>query len=296
MNNTSMPKDISEFIYETTLYSCIPAGAMLVGSLGVLLTSGEINVVAQKCMLHLAAGIVMCAVATELCPILTATEGNKVHNLIGLVVGFSLGVALMLAMHELTHENEEDDKEPGLGDRQPSYGALQRASRIVRSNSLAEEEDLRSAFPASRVIAVAVDGALDGLLVGIASQASGLEGNGGIVMAVAISVEMLFVGITTAGSMRSSKGSLPLKVFVSIFLPLCIIAGGIGGAVVADSLQSHLPVYKGVVGFGTAALLFLVTEDLLLEAHEEGESHWWIDMFFFLGFIVTFAVDILSSP
>ena len=49
--------------------------------------------------------------------------------------------------------------------------------------------------------------------------------------------------------------------------------------------------------FGIAALLFLVTEELLLEAHEaqEHSAHeehiWWVDMFFFLGFLLSFLMD-----
>ena len=44
-----------------------------------------------------------------------------------------------------------------------------------------------------------------------------------------------------------------------------------------------------------AGLLYLVTEELLLEAHEaqpEDEEHiWWIDIQFFLGFLMSFLLD-----
>ena len=52
-----------------------------------------------------------------------------------------------------------------------------------------------------------------------------------------------------------------------------------------------------VASIGIAALLFLVTEELLLEAHEaqEHSAHeehiWWVDMFFFLGFLLSFLMD-----
>jgi len=40
-----------------------------------------------------------------------------------------------------------------------------------------------------------------------------------------------------------------------------------------------------VLSFGLAALLFLVTEELLTEAHEGPESP-WLTSSFFLGFLV----------
>ena len=42
--------------------------------------------------------------------------------------------------------------------------------------------------------------------------------------------------------------------------------------------------------FGVAALLYLVTEELLLEAHSEGEGHtWWVDCCYFAGFLGSFT-------
>ena len=55
--------------------------------------------------------------------------------------------------------------------------------------------------------------------------------------------------------------------------------------------------HVALISFGIAALLFLVTEELLLEAHEaqEHSAHeehiWWVDMFFFLGFLLSFLMD-----
>jgi zinc transporter ZupT len=41
-----------------------------------------------------------------------------------------------------------------------------------------------------------------------------------------------------------------------------------------------------------AALLYLVTEELLLEAHEEGSDHvWWVDVMFFAGFIASILIE-----
>lgn len=40
-----------------------------------------------------------------------------------------------------------------------------------------------------------------------------------------------------------------------------------------------------------AALLYMVAEELLVSAHEEGEEHvWWIDLQVFVGFLLALIV------
>lgn len=46
---------------------------------------------------------------------------------------------------------------------------------------------------------------------------------------------------------------------------------------------------SAVLAFGAAALLYLVVEELLVEAHEERESV-WLGAMFFLGFILIYAM------
>lgn len=44
-------------------------------------------------------------------------------------------------------------------------------------------------------------------------------------------------------------------------------------------LAAHEPLFVCIISFGVAAMLYLVAEELLLEAHEEGKDHvWWVDM------------------
>ena len=52
--------------------------------------------------------------------------------------------------------------------------------------------------------------------------------------------------------------------------------GALAGATSATAV-AHLPaVHVGLISFGIAALLYLVTEELLLEAHENSGGHkWW---------------------
>ena len=73
--------------------------------------------------------------------------------------------------------------------------------------------------------------------------------------------------------------------------------GGFIGATTAAAVARAPAMHVALISFGIAALLFLVTEELLLEAHEaqEHSAHeehiWWVDMFFFLGFLLSFLMD-----
>ena len=96
----------------------------------------------------------------------------------------------------------------------------------------------------------------------------------GVVMTVALTIEMGFLGMTFAATLSKQplKWSLPSICAPPVFL----MAGALAGATSASAV-AHLPaVHVGLISFGIAALLFLVTEELLLEAHENCGGHkWW---------------------
>ena len=103
------------------------------------------------------------------------------------------------------------------------------------------------------------------------------------------------LSLTFAASLKKQKHSVFL---VSILLPpLSLWLGGFIGATTAAAVARAPAMHVALISFGIAALLFLVTEELLLEAHEaqEHSAHeehiWWVDMFFFLGFLLSFLMD-----
>ena len=65
-----------------------------------------------------------------------------------------------------------------------------------------------------------------------------------------------------------------------------VLAAGLGG-MMADTL-SHSPIaFIGMISFGSSALLFMVAEELLLDAHESGEHVWWVDLQLYTGFFAS---------
>mgnify|MGYP000915348757 CR=1 FL=1 len=62
-----------------------------------------------------------------------------------------------------------------------------------------------------------------------------------------------------------------------------LLLGGVGTAAMA-----------AVLAFGAAALLYLVVEELLVEAHEERETV-TLGAMFFLGFLVIYVLSALET-
>ncbi len=84
--------------------------------------------------------------------------------------------------------------------------------------------------------------------------------------AIALTIEMGFLSLTFAASLKKQKHSVFL---VSILLPpLSLWLGGFIGATTAAAVARAPAMHVALISFGIAALLFLVTEELLLEAHD----------------------------
>jgi len=138
-------------------------------------------------------------------------------------------------------------------------------------------------FPTALILAVAIDSLMDGLLIGIAVAAGP---SAGPMMSASLSVEMSFLGLTLATALQgqSAKKAIP-----AAFLgPLAIVGGAAIGGFMAYQLGHDPVLLVGMLSFGTSALLFMVAEELLLEAHEGGGEHlWWVDLQLYTGFFAS---------
>ena len=146
---------------------------------------------------------------------------------------------------------------------------VRKGSKLAQAQVAVEEG---GAVPVTLATAVAVDSFVDGFLIGL-SAASGT--NAGFVMSAALSIEMGFLGLTYAAAL--TKQPRWLATLAMIGPPVILVLGGAGGALLAAAVAGTA-LHVGLISFGVAALLYLVTEELLLEAHSEGEGHvWWVD-------------------
>lgn len=139
--------------------------------------------------------------------------------------------------------------------------------------------------PTSLIAAVGVDVAIDGVLVGVGVT---VGGHAGLLLTIALSLELLFLGLTVSAQLlqnSSPRTAIAITAGLAALLPAGAVAG-------SAALAGRGPVPISIVlGFATAALLYLVTEELLVEAHETTESP-LLTAAFFIGFIAFLTLEL----
>lgn len=221
--------------------------------------------------------------------------------------GFAVGCALMLILKVLSPpEDPEEDVDLGhdaiqngnsggntalLGGRhQSSRSSLPELALLVQAKEWVPSRRwwtrrhalVSVPLPKTLMLAVNVDALMDGLLVGLSVVAGK---RAGVVVAVALAIEMGFLGITYAMALRRQS---QLRLVVNVIIPpVILLGGGFMGSVTAHLLQAHPAADVAVIAFAVACMLYLVTEELLLDAHSgEGNVHcWWVDLTYFIGFL-----------
>ncbi|WP_296713105.1 transporter [Rhodoblastus sp.] len=117
---------------------------------------------------------------------------------------------------------------------------------------------------------------IDGLVLGLSFLQNARQG---LLLAIALTLELGFLGLAVASGLRqqSPRKIIGLTTLIALALPL----GAAAGLAAADLPK---PVLGGFYAFGLVALLYLVTEELLTEAHEVEDSP-AMPIAFFTGFL-----------
>jgi zinc transporter, ZIP family len=99
---------------------------------------------------------------------------------------------------------------------------------------------------------------------------------------------VFFLGLSASVAL-SKAGASKSKMFSSAAILAVLLLGGVA---VGDYFLSGLTgfAFDAILAFGAAALLYLVTEELLVEAHESPETPLTTAMFF-VGFLVLILVE-----
>ena len=172
------------------------------------------------------------------------------------IIGFALGVALMLVVRwaSKTFENKAGGSQ--------SEGAT------------------------SLITTVAIDLVIDGLLIGAAFVVSAQTG---ITVTIALTLEVLFLGLAVVVAMPQTASNIR-KIGTTVGLGVLLLIGAAAGTVLLAGVSG--PRLTIVLAFGAAALLYLVTEELLVEAHEVPETPTTTSLFF-AGFLLLFVIDMI---
>ena len=228
----------------------IPVFATVLG--GAIATFRTPSEKLRSLVQHFAAGVVLAVVAGELLP-----EMTKEHRPVGVVIGFVLGVALMLGVKAVTERIEG------------------------RSGSSGNSK-------AGLLTAVGIDVFLDGLLIGVGFAAGERVGT---LLVIALTLELLFLGISVAASLAEAKFPRSRNILtVTGLAGLVAVGAWLGGSLLGGLSGLSLEI---VLSFGAAALMYLVVEELLTEAHEVQETP-LITASFFAGFVALYLLELMA--
>ncbi len=138
--------------------------------------------------------------------------------------------------------------------------------------------------PIAMLGAVAVDILIDGLVLGLAFVAGG---KAGVLLTIALTLEVLFLGLTVTTELgetiKPKARIIAITMGIALLLPI--------GAAIATPVATFPPVViAGFLSFGLMALLYLVTEELLVEAHEKPDTP-LISAMFFIGFLGLLLIE-----
>jgi ZIP family zinc transporter len=233
------------------LIMAIPALVALGG--GILAAVWSPNHQMRSLIQHFAAGVVLAALAVELLPEIGREHAPGPVLIASFAVGSLFMYAIKLWTLRLENQTTEADKATGLG--------------------------------AGLLLATFIDVATDGFIIGAGFAAGGETGT---ILALGLSVELLFLGLALAS--ETTKG-----------WRIIAISGALGGTVLTFALvgntlltgASHA-VIGGALAFSAAALLYLVTEELLMEAHTIKEKP-ISTLVLFGGFLAFWSIQLLGQ-
>lgn len=234
---------------EVLMYAIWPVLAAIVGA--SIAAWRQPGAGLRSALQHFAAGVVFSVVGVELLP-----DILREQKAVPVIVGFTLGIASLLALRALG----------------PSEESIKRSSGKV---------------PLTFLCAMGVDILIDGFLIGIGFAAGAKEGK---LLTFALTVELLSLGIATVVTL--TEAAIPRRkaiVVTSAGASFILVGAGLGGTVLRGLSHTGMEL---VLSFGLAALLFLVVEELLVEAHEVPETP-LITSTFFLGFLLFLVLGIV---
>jgi ZIP family zinc transporter len=194
---------------------------------------------------HFAAGVVFAVVGVEFLPDILHR-----HRPLPVMAGFTLGIATLLLIRSLSTARETPSN--------PKSGTL----------------------PIAFLFAMGIDMLIDGSLIGLGFVAGVKKGK---LLVAAIAVELLSLGIATIVTLTDAGVARTKAVVVtSLEASIIFVGAALGGTVLRGLSDTSV---EFALSFGLSVLLFLVVEELLVEAHSVPETP-LITSSFFAGFLL----------
>jgi len=183
-------------------------------------------------------------------------EISKSHQALQVTIGFIGGVLLMLFIR-------------------------------VYAERVEEKAFHQSGLPFAMLGAVGVDVVVDGFLIGVSFAASQQTGQ---FLTLALGLEMFSLGLALSTSLNQAAiNRIKSNGIVAILASIVVASAVISHWLIDFMPASSIPL---LLAFGLASLLYLVTEELLHEAHQLPDNA-YITATFFIGFLIFLILSML---
>ncbi len=107
-------------------------------------------------------------------------------------------------------------------------------------------------------------------------------------LTIALTLVVVPLALSVSAELSNRGAGAVKAALIPPLLSLALVAGAVGAVLLLGSAPAA--VLAGVLAFGLAALLFLVAEELLVEAHETTDTPLLAAMFF-VGFFALYILD-----
>jgi len=204
-------------------------------------------------------------------------ELRREGHLVWTIVGFVAGAVLVLALGAYGRRTEAQAEAEAELSRRGGF----RNKAVIAATA--------ATLPIGMLGAMAVDLLLDGVLVGLGARLGFTQG---LILTIALTLEILFLGLSVVAELKQAGFSARRAVLICTGLGLMTAVGAIGAALLLAGVSTTI--MSAVLAFGAAALLYLVVEELLVEAHEEKESV-ALGASYFAGFLVIYVLSALGG-
>jgi zinc transporter, ZIP family len=150
------------------------------------------------------------------------------------------------------------------------------------------EDAHRGNVPTGMVLVAGLDTLVDGIIIGVGLSVSPELG---LLLFIALGIELFSLTLSVASEYHKAGTSHTVSIAVTSGIAAMLAVGVAAGLLVLGGLA--LPTQAIVLSFAAAALLYLVTEELLVKGHEDTSSPRSVSAFY-LGFLALMAFTLLG--
>jgi ZIP family zinc transporter len=244
----------------------IPAIFLLVSSFSCSIC--RISQLARGAMQHFASGVVLSAMTVELVPVIL----DPAAPALAVFAGFFLGIAFFASLQKML-------------DHRHAY-AFSNEDLSVEPKSVLHGGG-EAAVPWATIGPTLADFMSDGVLAGL-SFAAGAKA--GVIIALAIALEMASVGGTVFACLKSRKVATGNSIGVMCFLAASLYGTGVLALMYATDLYGTAMFYL-LLSFACSACLWLMIGDLVQVAEAAEDQKWLVTILFFVGFFGPIAFE-----